>query len=84
VLDLQLWSARRNVATNSVYAARHTDDCQTPLPAAVSPRELRVYRDPRAGNPSDTDAECARSATLAVCSRQLGASDLAALVATRH
>jgi Family of unknown function (DUF6311) len=84
VLDLQLWSARRNVATNSVYAARHTDDCQAPLPAAVSPRELRIYRDPRAGNPFDTDAECASSAVLAVCSRQLGASDLSALVAAGH
>jgi hypothetical protein len=84
VLDLQLWSARRNVATNSVYAARHTEDCQESLPAALSPGELRIYRDPRAGKPSDTDAECASSATLAVCSRQLGASGLAALVVADH
>jgi hypothetical protein len=82
--DLELWSARRNVATNSVYAARHTDDCQAPLPAAVAPRELRVYRDPHAGKLSGTDAECVSSSTLAVCSRQLDASDLAALVAAER
>ena len=80
-LDLELLSARVDVSTNSVYAARHTDDCQVPLSAAVPPRELRVYREPRAAGPSDSDAECASSATLTVCSQQLGASDLAALSA---
>jgi hypothetical protein len=83
-LQLQLLASRENVATNTVYAARHREDC-TQEAASLAPQELRVYllSAPQAGGPPNAAAGCATAATLAVCSRQLGATKLAPLLATR-
>jgi hypothetical protein len=82
-LQLQLLASSENVATNTVYAARHREGC-TPEAAPLAPQELRVYLlSAQASTPPDAAAGCATSATLAVCSRQLGATELAVLLATR-
>jgi hypothetical protein len=82
-IELQLLASRENVATNTVYAARHWEDCTQPTPALLAPQELRVYllSAPHAGPPADIADACAASSKIAVCSRRLDASDLAALVA---
>jgi hypothetical protein len=81
-VELQVLASRENVATNTVYAARHSEDCTQPAPASLAPQELRVYllSVPHAGPPADIADTCAASSAIAVCSRRLGASDLAALV----
>ncbi len=80
-LELQLLASQQDVATNTVYAARHKEDC-TPPDAAVAAGELRVYlpTDARAGLPSEG---CVASPELAVCSRQAGSFDPAALLAVK-
>jgi hypothetical protein len=82
-IELQLLASREDVATNTVYAARHQEDCPAPAAGPLAPRELRVYllSAPHAGPPADIAAACAAASTIAVCSRRLGASELAALVA---
>ena len=84
-LQLQLLASRENVATNTVYAARHREDCTAPATASVPSDELRVYllSVPQAGGPQVGAANCASSANLAVCSRQLAPAVRAALLATK-
>jgi hypothetical protein len=83
-VELQLLASRENIATNTVYAARHAEDCASQDPGPLAPGELRVHllSVPNAIPPSDP-AQCALSATLAVCSRTLAAPELASLVATQ-
>jgi hypothetical protein len=84
-VELELLASRENIATNTVYAARHVEDCASQDPGPLAPGELRVHllSEPIAIPPSDP-AQCAVSATLAVCSRTLAAPELASLVATQR
>jgi hypothetical protein len=81
-LELQLLASRQNIPTNTVYAARHDDDCTPPQVSVLAPNELRVYllSDSQTTLASNATGVCVTNSTLAVCSQRLGASDLAALV----
>jgi hypothetical protein len=82
-LELQLLASRENVATNTVYATRHRQICTPPDAAPLVANELRVYllSDRRPAALPDSGVPCGSSATIAVCSRRLGGSGAAALVA---
>lgn len=80
-LELQLLASQEDVATNTVYAARHKEDCTPPQVSPVAPGELRVYL------PTDAKADlppgCVAAPELAVCSGQPGLFDAAALLAVK-
>jgi hypothetical protein len=80
-IELQLLASRENVSTNTVYAARHHENCAAPEMAVLGPKELRVYllSDEQVRMPPLSAMPCVGSSTLAVCSRELDLSDLAAL-----
>jgi hypothetical protein len=80
-IELQLLASRENVTTNTVYAARHHENCAAPEMAVLGPKELRVYllSDEQVRMPPLSAMPCVGSSTLAVCSRELDLSDLAAL-----
>jgi len=79
-LELQLLASQEDVATNTVYAARHKEDC-TPPHVSVAAGELRVYL-PAEGK-ADLPPGCVTSPELAVCSGLAGSFDPAALLAAK-
>lgn len=85
-IEIQLLASRNNVATNTVYAARHDETCAPIQDRPLGARELRVYlltalpASITLGDASD----CASSPDVMVCSRVLRADDLKELVVSRR